>query len=153
MITKYIPDLFSFGMQTPLCLGFWTVLFTTLEEKLLEQCLVHSRCSMMKKMNEPPACMLSRFCPVWLFVTPWTVAPQAPLAMGFSRQEDWSGLPCPLPGITRWITQTKVNKARHKKELTAWFGLYEVQKQVKLSYRVRGWNSHYFVGSIDWEQT
>ena len=31
-------------------------------------------------------------------VTPWTVARQAPLSMGFSRQEDWSGLPCPPPG-------------------------------------------------------
>ena len=28
-------------------------------------------------------------------VTPWTVALQAPLSMGFSRQEYWSGLPCP----------------------------------------------------------
>ena len=35
---------------------------------------------------------------VWLFVTPWTVACQAPLSMGFSRQEYWSGLPCPPPG-------------------------------------------------------
>ena len=34
---------------------------------------------------------------VWLFVTLWTVACQAPLSMGFSRQEYWSGLPCPLP--------------------------------------------------------
>ena len=33
-----------------------------------------------------------------LFVTAWTVAHQAPLSMGFSRQEDWSGLPCSLPG-------------------------------------------------------
>ena len=98
MITKYTPDLFSSGMQTPLCLGFWTVLFTTLEEKLLQQCLVHSRCSVMKKMNEPPACMLSGFCTVRLSETPWTVAPQAPLAMGFSGQEYWSGLPCPPPG-------------------------------------------------------
>ena len=32
---------------------------------------------------------------VRLFVTPWTVAHQAPLSMGFSRQEYWSGLPCP----------------------------------------------------------
>ena len=31
-------------------------------------------------------------------VTPWTVARQAPLSTGFSRQEHWSGLPCPLPG-------------------------------------------------------
>ena len=30
-------------------------------------------------------------------VTLWTVAPQAPLSMGFSRQESWSGLPCPPP--------------------------------------------------------
>ena len=32
---------------------------------------------------------------VSLFVTPWTVAHQAPLSMGFSRQEYWSGLPLP----------------------------------------------------------
>ena len=33
-----------------------------------------------------------------LFVTPWTVAYQAPPSMGFSRQECWSGLPFPSPG-------------------------------------------------------
>ena len=32
------------------------------------------------------------------FVTPWTVACQAPLSMGFPRQEYWSGLPFPSPG-------------------------------------------------------
>ena len=32
------------------------------------------------------------------FETPWTAAHQAPLSMGFSRQEYWSGLPCPSPG-------------------------------------------------------
>ena len=32
------------------------------------------------------------------FVTPWTVACQAPLSIGFSWQEYWSGLPCPPPG-------------------------------------------------------
>ena len=31
-------------------------------------------------------------------LTLWTVAHQAPLSMGFSRQEYWSGLPCPPPG-------------------------------------------------------
>ena len=35
---------------------------------------------------------------VQLFETPWTVARQAPLSMGFSRQEYWSGLPFPFPG-------------------------------------------------------
>ena len=39
--------------------------------------------------------LLSR---VRLFVTPWTVAHQAPPSMGFSRQEYWSGLPFPSPG-------------------------------------------------------
>ena len=39
--------------------------------------------------------LLSR---VRLFVTPWPVACQAPLPMGFPRQEYWSGLPCPPPG-------------------------------------------------------
>ena len=49
--------------------------------------------------------MLSCFSRVQLFATPWTVAHQSPLSMGFSRQECWSGLPCPLaedlpyPGI------------------------------------------------------
>ena len=35
---------------------------------------------------------------VQFFVTPWTVAHQAPLSMGSSGQEYWSGLPCPPPG-------------------------------------------------------
>ena len=35
---------------------------------------------------------------VHLFLTPWTVAHLAPLSMGFSRQEYWSGLPFPTPG-------------------------------------------------------
>ena len=43
-------------------------------------------------------CVLSCFSPVQLFATLWTVACQAPLFMGFSRQEYWSGLPCPPPG-------------------------------------------------------
>ena len=36
---------------------------------------------------------------VRLFATPWTVAYQGPLSMGFSRQEYWSGLPFPFPGM------------------------------------------------------
>ena len=42
--------------------------------------------------------MLNRFSHVLLFAT---VAHQAPLSMGFSRQEYWSGLPCPPPGDLR----------------------------------------------------
>ena len=43
-------------------------------------------------------CVLSCFSHVQLFATPWIVARQAPLSMGFSRQEYWSGLPFPSPG-------------------------------------------------------
>ena len=42
--------------------------------------------------------VLSCFSCVQLSVTPWTVACKAPLSMGFSRQEYWSGLPCLPPG-------------------------------------------------------
>ena len=44
------------------------------------------------------SCMLSHSRCVWLFVTLWTVASQAPLSMGFSRQENCRGLPFPPPG-------------------------------------------------------
>ena len=43
------------------------------------------------------ACMLSRSSCVHLFFTLWTVACQAPLSMGFSRQEYWNGWPFPSP--------------------------------------------------------
>ena len=48
-------------------------------------------------------CMLSHFSHVQLFVTLWSVAHQTSLSMGFSRQEYWSGLPCP-PQVMLHIT-------------------------------------------------
>ena len=44
------------------------------------------------------ACVPSHFSCFWLFAPLWTVASQAPLSLGFSNQEHWSGLPCPPPG-------------------------------------------------------
>ena len=49
-----------------------------------------------KRENRMSVCC--HFSCVQLFVTLWTVARQAPLFMGFSRQEYWSGLPFPSPG-------------------------------------------------------
>ena len=51
----------------------------------------------------PCACVRAPACPLRRSVmsdsaTPWTVARQAPLPTGFSRQEHWRGLPCPPPG-------------------------------------------------------
>ena len=47
--------------------------------------------------NFMSVCMLSWFSHVQFFMTPWTVACQDSLSLGFSRQEYWSGLPCPPP--------------------------------------------------------
>ena len=43
-------------------------------------------------------CVLSQFSRVWLSATPWTIARQAPLSIGFSRQKYWKGLSYPSPG-------------------------------------------------------
>ena len=55
-------------------------------------------CECIKIHINMHACMLSRFSHVRLCVTLWTAPCQAPLSVGFSRQNYWSGLPCPLPG-------------------------------------------------------
>ena len=51
-----------------------------------------------RQMLQNSCCVLSRFSCVQLFMIPWTVACQAPLSMGLSRQEYQSGLPFPSPG-------------------------------------------------------
>ena len=53
---------------------------------VLKHCHYHGFCSGL----------VAKSCPT--HETPWTVACQALLSMGFSRQEHWSGLPCPSPG-------------------------------------------------------
>ena len=55
----------------------------------------YTKCTLSWKVHEY---MLGCFSHVWLFVTPWTVARQAPLSMEFSGQEYWSGLSCLPPG-------------------------------------------------------
>ena len=47
---------------------------------------------------------------VRLFATPWTAAYQAPLSMGFSRQEYWSGMPLPSPLGWLLVTKQTTNK-------------------------------------------
>ena len=50
-------------------------------------------------------CVLSHFSRVRLSATPWTMARQASLSMGFSRQEHWSGLPFPSPAIKYEVSE------------------------------------------------
>ena len=61
------------------------------------RCIAGQTLNSVHKGNIVHACMLSCFSRV-LSVTPWTVAHQAPLSMGFSKQGYWSGLSCPPPG-------------------------------------------------------
>ena len=55
-------------------------------------------------------------CAEWLQLCPTLcdpmdcIARQAPLSMGFSRQEYWSGLPCPSPGTMEYYSAVKMNK-------------------------------------------
>ena len=51
-----------------------------------------------KSLHKTGTCVLGCLSHVRLFATLWTVARQTPLSMWFSRQEYWSGLPCPPPG-------------------------------------------------------
>ena len=62
--------------------------------------------------------VLSPFSGVQLFVILWTVALQALLSMGFSRQEYWSGLPFPSPGT--WMF-TKVKNTPKGLTNTSWY--------------------------------
>ena len=62
------------------------------------------------KLSCVHACMLRHFNFVWCCMTPWTVARQAPLSVGFSRQESWSRLPFPSPGDLPWPRdQTRIS--------------------------------------------
>ena len=102
--------------------------------------------------------MLSLFSHVRLLVTLWTVAQQASLSMGFSRQEYWSGLPCPPagdlpdPGIepaslmspalahgffitsTTWEAPKVANK--HIKNYPTSFAIREIQIKAKIIYHL-----------------
>ena len=60
--------------------------------------MVVQRCECPQFLSTVPLLLLRHLRRVPLYATPWLVARHAPLSMGFSRQESWSGLPCPPPG-------------------------------------------------------
>ena len=77
-------------IDTCICLVFSNTIFHIYKVK--DEYIYMLFMSMFISMH---VCVLSH---LWLFVTPWTVAHQAPPSMGFSRQEYWSGLLFPTPG-------------------------------------------------------
>ena len=96
------PQLTHKSSNFPISLPTFTVScllgdFFVFESSHLNGCKVLSRCGFdLHFLNDyylHPVVSCVR-----LFVIPWTTAHQAPLSMGFPRQEYWSGLPFPSPG-------------------------------------------------------
>ena len=77
-------------------LTFWEK--AKLFPKWLHQFIVPSARYEYSDFSTPLKVKVKSLSHVRLFATPWTVAYQAPLSMGFSRQEYWSGVPLPSPG-------------------------------------------------------
>ena len=81
---------------------FWFVLRKASSEETLQavgkNSMSPSEAGEWGTLLSPPLGVLSHFSHIWLYEILWTVACQALLSMGFSRQEYWSGSPCPPPG-------------------------------------------------------
>ena len=108
-----------------------------------KQCLRNYECMILSHTTlGSRLCVLSCFSHVWLFVTPWTVAHQAPLSMGFSRQEYWSGWPSlpagdfPNPGIESMSLMSPPLAGGCLTNCAAWEAQAEDHLQIK-SLRVR----------------
>ena len=73
-----------------------------------------------------PLLLLSHFSHVRLCATPWMAAHQAPLSLGFSRQEHWSGLPFPSPmhESGKWKVNVK-SFGRVRPSVTPWTTAYQ----------------------------
>ena len=86
------------------------------------------------------ACMLSHFRSVQLFVTPWTVAHQAPLSMGFFRQEYWGEYPFPPPGNlpdSEIEPVSLTSPALAGGFFTTWEALYDAQGNANTTARLK----------------
>ena len=88
-------------------------------------------------MGALPACVLSH---VRLLATPWTVASQAPLSVGFFRQEDWSGLlflppgDLPNPGIEPGSPALHADALLSEPPGKPWWNKGDFKIYMKISY-------------------
>ena len=76
--------------------------------------------------------MLSHFSLVQLSATPWTMARQTPLSIGFSRQEHWSGLPFLFPVIKYEVSEVKL-LSRVRLPATIWTVAYQAPQSMGFS--------------------
>ena len=96
---KYRIILLAVNLISPWSNMNWNILLLSTGHKIITSMrCTHFSYRMIKSFWIHICVVLSHFSCVRLFVTLWTVACQAPLSMGFSRQESWSGLPFPSPG-------------------------------------------------------
>ena len=90
------------GTSIPICHTAWQKIFLKKQKCMWSGrdccCNVWEILFVRYRLSSNLRAYVRACCHVWLFATPWTVACQALLCMGFSRQEYWSGLPCPPPG-------------------------------------------------------
>ena len=99
---KLVPNWFAMNMEPWPLKSAWVWVLTLPSTAMVLLKLLHLSASISsfviwEQFSAHMMCVLvvQSFLTLWL---PWTVAHQAPLSMGFSRQEYWSGLPCPPPG-------------------------------------------------------
>ena len=74
--------------------------------------------------------------PVRLFATPWSAAHQAPLSMGFSRQEYWSGVPLPSGILLSYKKEGILVSSNEVDETTAYYIQSEVSQKEKHQYGI-----------------
>ena len=70
----------------------------TIDRRMLDPTKKDTPCPKAKEKPQQDSCSCLVIKPCPTLATPWTVACQAPLSMGLSRQEYWNGLPFPSPG-------------------------------------------------------
>ena len=102
-------------------------------------------------INHVYACVLSHFSPVQLFATPWTVARQAPLSMGFPRQESWSGVLCLPPGIEPTYLTSLALAGRFFTTSTIWEAQHNGEEYEKEFYYMCICSLNHF--TVQWELT
>ena len=92
------------------------------EAKSIARCVPQLTSCLCVCAKSPQSCLT--------FVTPWTIACQAPLSIGFSMREYWSGLPCPPPGD---LPHPGMEPASLRSPAMAGGGLYRLLRCSQLS--------------------
>ena len=113
--------------------GLTTLIFTFLHE-LPQPSFIFCKGSHFLKGSYACLTAVQPLSSVWLFVTLWTVIFQAPLSMGFSKQEYWNGLPCPPPGI--FLTQG--SNSHQPPALAGWFFTTSAAWEAHLAFKLGG---------------